>query len=220
MKAIWALLSKDILLEWRQRYALNGMLLYVVSTVFVAYMSFKLKVANIEPITWNTLFWIILLFTAVNAITKSFTQERSGRLIYYYTLVSPQAVISAKIIYNTLMLIVLGMIGLLIYLTMMGNPVQDMPLYIFSVVLGATGFSATLTLVAGIASKADNTATLMAVLSFPILLPMLLMLMRLSKNAMDGLALSASYDEMLTVLAIDAIVIALSYLLFPYLWRS
>lgn len=220
MKAVWALLSKDILLEWRQRYALNGMLLYVVSTVFVAYMSFKLKVANIEPITWNTLFWIILLFTAVNAITKSFTQERSGRLIYYYTLVSPQAVISAKIIYNTLMLIVLGMIGLLIYLTMMGNPVQDMPLYIFSVILGATGFSATLTMVAGIASKADNTATLMAVLSFPILLPMLLMLMRLSKNAMDGLAFSASYDEIMTIVAIDAIVIALSYLLFPYLWRS
>ncbi len=220
MKSVWALLSKDILLEWRQRYALNGMLLYVVSTVFVAYMSFKLKVASIEPITWNTLFWIILLFTAVNAITKSFTQERSGRLIYYYTLVSPQAVISAKIIYNTLMLIVLGLIGLLIYTTMMGNPVQDMLLYVFSVVLGAAGFSATLTMVAGIASKADNTATLMAVLSFPILLPMLLMLMRLSKNAMDGLNLSASYDEVLTIAAIDAIVIALSYLLFPYLWRS
>jgi heme exporter protein B len=220
MKAVWALLSKDILLEWRQRYALNGMLLYVVSTVFVAYMSFKLKVASIEPITWNTLFWIILLFTAVNAITKSFTQERSGRLIYYYTIVRPQAVISAKIIYNTLMLVVLGLIGLLIYATMMGNPVQNMGLYIFSVVLGAVGFSATLTMVAGIASKADNTATLMSVLSFPILLPMLLMLMRLSKNAMDGLALNVSYDEILTIIAIDAIVIALSYLLFPYLWRS
>jgi heme exporter protein B len=103
---------------------------------------------------------------------------------------------------------------------MMGNPVQDMPLYLFSVVLGAIGFAATLTIVAGIASKADNTATLMAVLSFPILLPMLLMLMRLSKNAMDGLARNVSYDEILTIVAIDGIVIALSYLLFPYLWRS
>lgn len=220
MKSVWALLSKDILLEWRQRYALNGMLLYVVSTVFVVYMSFKLKVANIEPITWNTLFWIILLFTAVNAITKSFTQERSGRLIYYYTIVNPQAVIVAKIIYNSLMLIVLGLIGLIIYATMMGNPVQDLPLYLFSVVLGAIGFAATLTIIAGIASKADNTATLMAVLSFPILLPMLLMLMRLSKNAMDGLARNVSYDEIITIVAIDGIVVALSYLLFPYLWRS
>lgn len=220
MKAVWALLSKDILLEWRQRYAFNGMLLYVVSTVFVAYMSFKLKVANIEPITWNTLFWIILLFTAVNAITKSFTQERAGRFYYYYTLVSPHAVIVSKIIYNTILLLVLGLLGLLIYATMMGNPVQDMGLYLISVVLGAIGFSSTLTMVAGIAAKADNTSTLMAVLSFPILLPMLLMLMRLSKNAMDGLAWSVSYDEIFTVLAIDAIVIALSYLLFPYLWRS
>ena len=220
MKSVWALLSKDILLEWRQRYALNGMLLYVISTVFVAYMSFKLKVANIEPITWNTLFWIILLFTAVNAITKSFTQERSGRQIYYYTIVKPEAVIIAKIIYNSLMLFVLGIIGLLIYTTMMGNPVKDFPLYLFSVILGAIGFASTLTIVAGIASKADNTATLMAVLSFPILLPILLMLMRLSKNAMDGLARNTSYDEILTIIAIEGIVIALSYLLFPYLWRS
>lgn len=220
MKAIWALLAKDLVLEWRQRYAFNGMLLYVTSTVFVAYMSFKLKMGDIEPTTWNTLFWVILLFTAVNAITKSFTQERAGRHLYYYNLVSPQAVIVAKIIYNALLLLVLGLLALLLYVFMMGNPIQDVALYLMSVVLGAVGFSSTLTMVAGIASKADNTATLMAVLSFPILLPMLLLVMKLSKNAMDGLNWNSSYDEILTLLAIDAIVVALSYLLFPYLWRS
>ena len=86
MQELKALIEKEIRLEWRQRYALNGMLLYIVSTVFVCYMSFTLKTKGIEPITWNTLFWIILLFTAVNSITKSFTQERAGRQLYYYTL--------------------------------------------------------------------------------------------------------------------------------------
>ena len=220
MQEIISLIEKEIRLELRQRYALNGMILYVISTIFVCYMSLKLKVNDIEPITWNTLFWIILLFTAVNSITKSFTQERSGRQLYYYTLASPQGIILSKIIYNIVLLLVLSLIGFAIYAAFMGNPVDNLLMYLTAVILGAIGFSSTLTMVAGIASKAENTSTLMAVLSFPIILPMLLMLIRLSKNAMDGLNWSTSYDEILTLLAIDAIVITISYLLFPFLWRS
>jgi heme exporter protein B len=220
MQELKALIEKEIRLEWRQRYALNGMILYIVSTVFVCYMSFALKSKGMEPITWNTLFWIILLFTAVNSITKSFTQERAGRQLYYYTLASPQGIILSKIIYNIVLLLALSLIGLFIYIMFLGNPVQNLLMYLTVVVLGAIGFSSTLTMVAGIASKSENTSTLMAVLSFPIILPMLSMLIRLSKNAMDGLEWNTSYDEILILLAIDAIVITISYLLFPFLWRS
>ncbi|MDZ7934216.1 MAG: heme exporter protein CcmB [Emticicia sp.] len=220
MQELKALIEKEIRLEWRQRYALNGMILYIISTVFVCYMSFALKTKGMEPITWNTLFWIILLFTAVNSITKSFTQERAGRQLYYYTLASPQGIILSKIIYNIVLLLTLSLIGLFIYIVFLGNPVQNLLMYLTAVILGAIGFSSALTMVAGIASKAENTSTLMAVLSFPVILPMLSMLIRLSKNAMDGLEWNTSYDEVLILLAIDAIVITISYLLFPFLWRS
>jgi len=60
----------------------------------------------------------------------------------------------------------------------------------------------------------------MAVLSFPIILPMLTLLIKLSKVAVDGLGWSAAQDEIITLLGIDLLVIALSYLLFPYLWKS
>ena len=220
MQEIKALIEKEIRLEWRQKYALNGMLLYIISTVFVCYMSFKLKVDIIEPITWNTLFWIILLFSAVNSITKSFTQEGAGRQLYYYTLASPQGIIISKIIYNTLLMLVLSLLGFLIYTIMMGNPIQNIPMYLVCLLLGAIGFATTLTMVAGIASKAENTSTLMAILSFPIILPMLMMIIKLSKSAMDGLGWETSYDEIAILLAIDAIVLSISFLLFPYLWRS
>lgn len=220
MNEIKTLIWKEITLEWRQRYALSGMLLYVISTVFVCYLSFNLKRNFLTPIVWNTLFWIILLFTAVNAIAKSFAQERLGRLLYYYTLASPHAIIISKIIYNSLLMLALAGIGFGFYVFVMGNPVADMGFYLVSIVLGSVGFASVLTMVAGIASKAENSSTLMAVLSFPIILPMLLMTIRLAKNALDGLDRSVSMDEISTLLAIDAIVIALSYLLFPYLWRS
>ncbi|MBU1822106.1 MAG: heme exporter protein CcmB, partial [Bacteroidetes bacterium] len=195
MKEISTLIWKEITLEWRQRYALSGMLLYVISTVFVCYLSFSLKRNFLTPIVWNTLFWIILLFTAVNAIAKSFAQERYGRLLYYYTLASPQAIIISKIVYNSGLMLVLAGIGFGFYVFVMGNPVADLGYYLLSIGLGALGFASVLTMVAGIASKAENSSTLMAVLSFPIILPMLLMTIRLAKNALDGLDRSVSADE-------------------------
>jgi heme exporter protein B len=161
-----------------------------------------------------------LLFTAVNAIAKSFSQERHGRLLYYYNLCSPQAIIISKIIYNSFIMLLLSGFGFIFYTFVMGNAVQDMGLFVICIILASIGFASVLTLVAGIASKADNSATLMAVLSFPIILPMLLMTIKLSKNALDGLDWSVSTDEITTLLSIDLIVITLSILLFPYLWRS
>ena len=220
MKEIKTLIWKEFTLEWRQKYALSGMLLYVVSTVFVCYLSFNLRRNQLTPIVWNTLFWIIMLFAAVNAVGKSFSQERFGRLIYYYNLCSPQAIILSKIIYNSLIMFSLSIIGFGFYSLVLGNPVGDTGLYLICIALAGVGFASVLTLIAGIASKADNSATLMAVLSFPIILPMLLMTIRLAKNALDGLDWSVSTDEIITLLAIDAIVVTLSYLLFPYLWKS
>ena len=196
------------------------MMLYIVSTVFVCYMSFKFSNGEIHPITWNTLFWIIMLFTAVNAIAKSFVQEGRGRLLYYYTLVSPQSVILSKIIYNALLMLVLAIVGLAVYSLVIGNPVQDMTLFVVNVILGGLGFSSSFTMISAIASKAANGGTLMAILGFPIILPMLIMLIKISKNAMDGLALYNSYDELITLGAINMIVVTISYLLFPYLWRT
>ncbi|MBD2702786.1 heme exporter protein CcmB [Spirosoma sp. BT702] len=215
-----ALMRKEFLLEWRQRYALNGMLLYIAGAVFVCYLSFNTRRGQLSPIVWNTLFWIIQLFTAINAIAKSFVQERASRQLYYYTLISPQLIILSKILYNTVLMLVLALLGFSVYAFVLGNPVQDVPLYLLTLILGAVGFAASLTLVSGIASKAENPATLMAILSFPAILPLLLMLLKISKNALDGLERNSSWNEMGTVLAIDVIVITVSWLLFPFLWRS
>ena len=85
-------------------------------------------------------------------------QESRGQLLYYYTLVRPQAVILAKMLYNALLLLALGAAGLLSYTVVLGNPVQDVPLFVANLVLGAVGFATTLTLVSGIAAKAANSA--------------------------------------------------------------
>ena len=211
------LIAKEILVEWRQKYAFNGILLYIVSTVFVCYLSFK---NIIDPPTWNALFWIIMLFVSVNAIAKSFVQENSARQLYIYTLVSPQAIILSKMIYNSILMIFLSLVCFGFYSLFIGYIVQDTLLFLVTLILGSMGFSTVLTMVSAIAAKTNNNATLMAILSFPMLIPLLMIVIKVSKNAVDGLDRSVSYDYMLILMLLNLIVVILSYLLFPYLWRD
>lgn len=191
-----------------------------MSTIFICYLSFNVRSNQLNVVTWNALFWIIIMFASINAVAKSFIQEKQERLLYYYTIISPQALILARIVYNALLLILVALLGFFFYSLILGNPVINIWLFLGIILLASIGFSSTLTLISAIASKAGNNQTLMAVLGFPIILPMLLMVIKVSKNAIDGLALSASFDELITLLAINIIVGAVSFLLFPYLWRS
>jgi len=216
-KEVKYLIQKEILLEWRQRYALGGMILYVITTVFVCYLSFK---NVIETNAWNALFWIIVLFAAVNASAKSFLQENKGRLLYYYTICSPQAFILSKIIYNVALMLTLSLICFAFYSLFMGNIVDNMLLFLAVVVLGSVGLSTLLTMISAIASKANNNFTVMAILAFPIIMPILITIIRLSQNAITGTDFSFNLKYFLVLFSLDVIVGILSYLLFPYLWKD
>ena len=214
------LVRKEAILEWRQKYAINGILLYVVSAVFITYLSMGASQGQLPVPVWNSLYWIIILFSSVNAVAKSFVQEHQGRQLYYYMIASPEAIILSKTIYNTLLTLLLALLGYLIFSLVFGNEVLDQPMFLLNLFLGAIGFSASLTMVSAIASKAGNNGTLMAILSFPIMIPILLMAIQVSKNAIDGLDRDLNWEKIITLLAINAIVGATSYILFPYLWKS
>jgi heme exporter protein B len=217
---IVTLLKKELTLELRKKSVIAGIGLYLFSLTFICYITFALRQNSINAATWSALFWLVVLFSVVNSLAKSFIGEKKGLAIYYYGLASPQAIILSKIIYNTLLALLLSLAGLLLFTLLIGNPIQDLKLFIVTLLLTSIGFSSSLSLISGIASKANNSNILMAVLSFPVLISILLMAIRITKNALDGIDLAASYDELLNLLAINCIATALAYLLFPYIWRS
>jgi heme exporter protein B len=216
IKTISWLIRKEILLEWRQKYALGGIVLYVFSTIFIVHLS----VLKVNVNVWNALYWIIVLFASVNAIVKSFIQENSNRQLYYYTLTHPTAIILSKIIYNTLLLLIINVLTFIVFRFVAGNPVVDTPRFLLAIGLGSIGFGITFTFIAAIAAKAANAATLMAILSFPVILPILATLIELSFSAIRLQDTSVIGHNIQTLFAIDAILLALCFVLFPYLWRD
>ena len=216
LREINILIRKELILEWRQKYAISGILLYVLSTVFVVYTASIEVKANL----WNILFWIIVLFASVNANAKSFMQENSSRQLYYYSLVNPIAVILSKIIYNTILLLVLSLLCFFVFGIIAGNPVKDVKMFLLILVLGSLGFAISFTFISAIASKAQNSATLMTILSFPVIIPILMTLIKLSSVALRMIQDTSVWKDVLILVGIDFLLIGLCLILFPYLWRE
>jgi len=215
VKHIFTLFKKDLLLEVRQQYSFYGILLYIGSTIFVLYLA----VEEPESKVWNGLFWIIQLFICINAVAKSFLQESKGRMLYFYSIASPGDFVLAKLLFNSLLMLVMSLLCLLLFTLFLGNPINKAGPFIGLVLLGGWSLSLVFTFLAAIAAKAQQNAAIMAVLGFPIIIPQLLLLMRLSKAAFAPL-LTIPVNTVLLLVALDIMVIMLAVILFPFLWKE
>ncbi len=220
MEKIRELLKKELTLELRRKSVFSGLVLYLFSTVFIYYLTFNLRQNLISPLVWSALFWVTILFSSINTIAKSFIGEKRGQELYFYSLVSPESIVLSKLIYNFFLCLILALTGFGLFVLFLLNPIETLWTFIVTILLTSWGFAASLTLLSGIASKANNSHIVMTVLSFPIVISILLLSIKITKNCIDGLEASTNYDELLTLLAINCLVTAASYLLFPYIWRT
>lgn len=179
MSKIITLLKKDFLLELRQQHTFFGILLYVASTIFVLYLA----MGQPESTVYNGLFWMIQLFVCINAVAKSFMQESKGRMLYFYTIASPVHFIIGKLIYSIIMMLLMVLLSLLLFRILLGNPVLNYLQFVGIAFLGGTSLSLVFTLMSAIAAKAQQNAAIMAILGFPLIIPQLLLLIRLSRAA-------------------------------------
>lgn len=214
---IKSLFKKDFLLELRQQYTFYGVLLYVASTIFVLYLAMQEPESNV----WNGLFWMIQLFICVNAVAKSFLQESRGRMLYFYSIAGPVQFIAAKLLYNMLIMAMMSFISLLLFQLMLGNPLINFWQFLGIVLLGSVSLSLVFTMLAAIAAKAQQQASLMAIMGFPIIIPQLLLLMRISKAGLGEVFKDKALSDMIWLLCgLDVLVAVMALILFPFLWKD
>jgi len=212
---IYTLIKKDLLLEVRQQYSFYGILLYIIATIFVLYMTIREPEAKV----WNGLFWVIQLFICINAVAKSFLQETRGRMLYFYSIVNPRDFILAKLMFNSVLMLLMSFLSILLFSLFLGNPVQKVLPFIGLVLLGGWSLSLVFTFLSAIAAKAQQNAAIMAILGFPIIIPQLMLLMQLSNTVFSD-KMGIAYSTLLLIVALDVLVVMLAVILFPFLWKD
>lgn len=213
----WILIRKDLKLELRMQQNLYGILVYAVSTIFILYLA----AGQPEAIQWNALFWITQLFIVVNAVVKSFVGEPPGRFLYYHTLSKPTDYLYSKMALNLVYMVILSTLSMLLFRFLLGDPVVNPGLFWAISVLGGIGLSLVFTMLSAIAAKAQQQASLIAILGFPVIIPQLLLLIRLSKIAFGEIFREGAVWQLVGLLVgLDMLVVIMASVLFPYIWKD
>jgi heme exporter protein B len=213
---IIALLKKDLLLEIRQQYSFYGVLLYVAATIFVLYLAMGQPEVNV----WNGLFWMIQLFVCVNAVAKSFLAESKGRMLYFYSIAGGRQFIIAKLIFNVVLMMIMTLTSWLLFIAFLGNPVIRKLEFLGIIFLGGTSLSLLFTFLSAIAARAQQNAALMAIMGFPLIIPQLMLLMKISNIVFADVIQGGLLQIILLLVGLDILVIALAIILFPFLWKE
>jgi len=205
-----------MLLDYRQKFSLAGTILFAIASVFIVEKVFQ----DIKVFSWNAIFWVLFVFVALNSMVRSYSKMTNKRYHYYYTLYNPSALSIAKIVYNTLNLFLLACILYFFMSWFTIDPIENKLLFFSALLLGSLGIGAMLSFVSILATKGENSHTLLAILCIPLLIPTVLLLLKITASASGILQDSSLSTDFTFLVAIDLLSIGLSLILFPSLWRN
>lgn len=173
-----------------------------------------------EDHVWNAMFWVIQLFICVNAVAKSFLQENKGRMLYYYSIAGAKDFVISKLIFNLLFMALMSLLSLLVFALLLGNPLNNFLEFVGISMLGGAGFSLLFTFLAAIAAKAQQSSALVAIMGFPIIIPQILLLMKISSTAFSSVIIPGWWQLTFSLIGLDVLIVALAIILFPFLWKD
>lgn len=214
-----AVLIKDAQCELRSRQALSAVLLFAVtSTVAV---SFTLGANGSSSEVASTLLWVVIYFSAMAGLGRSFTHEEETQTASTLRLAAPaESVYLGKLAFNFVILIALELVTVPLFVVLMDCHIKQMGMFIALLFLGSLALSAGATTAAAMVSRAASKGALFAGISFPLLAPALGIAIAGTNTAMAApVDMSAALDIRLLIYYC-VIVITASLMLFRYIWES
>jgi heme exporter protein B len=146
-------------------------------------------------------------------------QESRGRMLYYQSIVNAQHFVLAKLLFNSILMLLMSGVSLFLFMLFFGNPLLRTLPFVGVALLGGWSLSLVFSFLAAIAAKAQQNAAIMAILGFPLIIPQLLMLMQVS-NAFFTTQPVPVGTTVILLCVIDLFVVVLSTILFPFLWKD
>lgn len=214
-----AVFVKDWRCELRTRAGLNAVGLFAISTLAVVGLALgPLGVASSERLSvLPTLLWVVLLFASAAGLPRAFAREEEMHTATALRLAAnPAALFAGKLLHALTLLLGIELLVVPLYLAMTQLPIAAPGRLVAALVAGGFGLAAGSTLVAAMVSQARGRGTLFAVLAFPVLVPLLLLAVELTRAAVAGAPAEGVLRQMLLY---DGTVTVAGFMLFPAVWN-
>lgn len=215
----WAVFEKDLRLELRSRYAVNMLLMFVLSTLLL--VVFAVGQQPVDTRIQAALLWIVILFSAAIGLGRAFIgEEERGTVLLLQLNTRASMVYAGKLCFNFLLVLVLNVVAVAALVVLLGAHVEAPGLLALTLLLGALGLSGATTLLAALIARASK-GPMLPVLLFPVLVPLLLSVVSATRHALPGgLGWNGARDELTTLVGFAGVVITASVLLFDYIWQD
>lgn len=202
--------------EWKSKFAVTSVFIHIFIAVLITYLSLP----GLDPALFSTFFWIVVIFTTLQGISKAFIQMHKGHFLYWHQLISPASFLLSRLIANFVLMFAFNLFALLVFIVIHGNPVGDIVLFGVITFVTGTGISSVFTISSSIAAKTDHPGMILPVLTFPMAVPVLLLGMKAGKKAVDGLGWGTTLPEIGLLLLMDIFVAVLGLLLIKFIWKE
>jgi heme exporter protein B len=211
---------KDIKSELRTRYAINAILMFAIVTVFA--VSWAVGGTGLNPALQASFLWIVIYFSSLSGLSQCFVKEEESKTAIALRLYSPaEVVLGGKLLFNLVMLFLLNLITIPLFAIFIGFDISNLALFLTILIAGSIGLVAVTTIVAAIISKASAKGALFAVLSFPLVLPLLVEAISGTKKAMTtGIEFGAARIELQVLISYIIVISVLGFLLFEAIWND
>lgn len=216
----WSVLAKDVQLEFRTRYALNLLLMFVVTSVFV--VALGIGRGAVAPGVKAGLLWIVVFFSASIGLARSFvSEEEAGTSLILRMNVRGSMVYTGKLAFTYLLLLAVDLVATLSFAILLELDVERAGLLALVLAIGSLGLAGATTLLSAIIARAANRGPLLPVLAFPTLFPLLMTVVPASVAALEGGGgWAAAAGDIRVMVAFAGTVITGSVLLFDYIWED
>jgi len=193
--------------------------MFAVITLTV--ISFSIGMFSLSSKVKSSLFWIVIFFSAMSGLAQVFIKEEEAKTSSLLKLVaSPESIFAGKLLYNLVLLLFLELIIVPLFIIMLGFSILNFWLFLCVLVLGSLGLVCATTIIAAIVAKASVKGALFAVLSFPILLPLLVTVISGTNLAAEGASFSQGLRDLQILFSYAVVMFVASFLLFDFVWEE
>jgi heme exporter protein B len=216
LKAIGAILWKDLAAEFRSRELLSAMLVFALLVILVFNFALELDFSTRRTVTSGVL-WVTFAFAGTLGLNRSMAVEKDRGCLDGLLLapVDRSAIYFGKAISNLAFMLIVEAIVLPVYSVLYSTNLFSVGL-IGVILLGSIGYVAVGTLLAAMAVQARTRDVLLPILLFPVVLPVLVSAVKASSGFLQGLAMSDILPWINLLVVYDVIFTAVAFMVFDF----
>ena len=222
MQSWQGVLHKDLRVEFRTRYGVSAVIMFLLITVAV--ILYSTPGEQLQPSILSALLWIALFFGAMTGLARSFvSEEERGTALMLRLYASGESVFIGKLIYNIGLMLALAISAVVFFQFFFSRDfhIRDWSAFSLQLALGAIGIAAVSTILSALIGRASQKGALLPILALPVLLPLVIATTDATRITLESTsALASAPGDILILISFDIAIILVSYVLFDVIWKD